>query len=210
MPLKKKWIIIGDSITDAGRTDGILPWGKGYVNLFFRWLQARFPDNDFSCFNQGICGNTIRGLNHRWERDVLSYKPDYLIVYIGVNDAHYALEELNSLDQNLDRFRDIYLSLLQKTQADSALESILITPFYCHNDQSLPIYQTVASFAEAVRTLAAESNSRLLDLHQIFTEIAQTESNFRKWSADSVHPTDLGHRLICDKLQTIVYTFLAQ
>jgi acyl-CoA thioesterase I len=210
MPLREKWIIIGDSITDARRTDGILPWGKGYANLFFQWLQTQYRHKQYDCYNQGICGNTIRGLHYRWQQDVLDLKPDYLIIYIGVNDAHQALESTENLENKVNFFQNTYLEILQKVREILSPEIVLVTPFYCHPDQSLPIYQAVTSFAEAVRTLAVNSNSQLLDLHQIFTEIAQTESNFRKWSADSVHPTDLGHRLISDKLQAIVYKFLVQ
>ncbi len=210
MPLKKKWIIIGDSISDAGCTDGILPWGNGYANYFFRWLITMYPHLNLECHNKGICGNTIRGLKHRWENDVLTLSPDYLIVYIGVNDAHQAMESPDSLENIISSFQNTYLAMLQKVQIISSPKIILITPFYCHNDQSLLIFNAVSGFAEAVRYLASETNSQLLDLNQIFAELAHKEKDFRKWSADSVHPTDLGHRLISEKLQTIASKFLPQ
>lgn len=210
MPLREKWIIIGDSITDAGRTDGLIPWGNGYAAYFFRWLTAEYSHLDFECHNQGICGNTIRGLTYRWQDDIISLKPNYLIVYIGVNDAHLALESPDSIANQVDIFQKKYLALLEKAQEYSAPKMVLITPFYCHPNQSLPIFQAVSLYAEAVRKLAAKTKSELLDLQKIFADKAQNESDFRKWSQDSVHPTDLGHRLISEKLQAIVNKFLAQ
>jgi lysophospholipase L1-like esterase len=73
---RSKLVMVGDSITDAGRArpvgegrgDAI---GKGYVMMVEALLGAVYPDQWIRVVNQGISGNTVRDLKARWQTDVL-------------------------------------------------------------------------------------------------------------------------------------------
>ena len=49
-------------------------------------LLARYTRFSLNVINTGISGNTVRGLDQRWEIDCTAHRPDILSVLIGVND----------------------------------------------------------------------------------------------------------------------------
>ena len=62
-----KLVMIGDSITDAGRTqpagEGLFgALGNGYVSLVDALLGAAYPDYGIRVVNMGTGGNTVRDL----------------------------------------------------------------------------------------------------------------------------------------------------
>lgn len=77
-----KLLMIGDSITDCGRTRPIGDiWpknalGDGYVSFVAALLSARYPAHRIRVLNMGINGNTVMDLKARWQTDVLNPKPD--------------------------------------------------------------------------------------------------------------------------------------
>ena len=91
-----KLVMIGDSITDAGRNyNAGEGWqdafGYGYVNLVNGLLMTNYTEKKIRVVNKGVNGNTIRDLKARWKEDVLDLKPDWLSIMIGINDVwrHY-------------------------------------------------------------------------------------------------------------------------
>src|SRR5579884_4100370 len=86
-----KLVLIGDSITDCGRSpageganEGI---GRGYVAQIEALLHSVYPELSIRVINKGTSGNTVRDLKARWETDVLDLKPDWLSIMIGINDV---------------------------------------------------------------------------------------------------------------------------
>ena len=76
-----KLVMIGDSITDSGRTqpvgEGLFEaHGKGYVAYVAGLLAASYPERRIRIVNMGTSGNTVRDLKARWQRDVMDLKPD--------------------------------------------------------------------------------------------------------------------------------------
>src|ERR1700677_1409337 len=89
---KTKLLMIGDSITDAGRARPIGEGrndelGRGYVALGDALLNSIYPEAAIRTINVGTSGNTVRDLKDRWQTDVLDLKPDWLSVMIGINDV---------------------------------------------------------------------------------------------------------------------------
>jgi len=77
MKLQKasKLVMIGDSITDAGRTrpvgEGLFdPLGRGYVCMVNAVLGAVYPDRGLRVVNMGCSGNTVRDLKALADRRV--------------------------------------------------------------------------------------------------------------------------------------------
>lgn len=75
-----KLVLIGDSITDCGRSpeseganDAL---GRGYVAQIEALLHVVYPALDIRVINKGTSGNTVRNLKARWQSDVLALKPD--------------------------------------------------------------------------------------------------------------------------------------
>ncbi len=81
-------LFIGDSITDVGRSredDSNL--GNGYVNLINAQLRLMHPDKTFKLLNRGNSGDRIQDLRARWETDCVTLQPDFLTIFIGINDT---------------------------------------------------------------------------------------------------------------------------
>ena len=94
MKLQKgsKLVMIGDSITDAGRArpvgEGLFdPLGRGYVCMVNALLGAVYPERGLRVVNMGCSGNTVRDLKARWQTDVFDLKPDWVSIMIGINDV---------------------------------------------------------------------------------------------------------------------------
>src|SRR5436309_12423487 len=89
---RSKLVMVGDSITDAGRARPVGEGrgdalGKGYVMMVEALLGAVYPDQWIRTVNQGISGNTVRDLKARWQTDVLDLAPDWVSIMIVANDV---------------------------------------------------------------------------------------------------------------------------
>ena len=66
-----KLVMIGDSITDMGRTPGgeglFDPLGKGYVTLVNALIGAVYPERNIRIVNRGCSGHNSRDLVNRWK-----------------------------------------------------------------------------------------------------------------------------------------------
>src|SRR5438270_4323723 len=72
-------VMTGDSITEQHL----------YSNYVEMWTVTRFPHWQLTFRNTGIGGDTSRGGNGRFARDVLRYKPTAVTVDFGMNDGGY-------------------------------------------------------------------------------------------------------------------------
>ncbi len=78
----------GDSITDAGRSIGdSADLGKGYALMAAALLGSKYPERQVTFKNRGISGNRVKDLQGRWRLDCLDLKPDWVSIYIGINDT---------------------------------------------------------------------------------------------------------------------------
>ena len=75
---KRKIVIVGDSITEAGKYPG------GYVWLLERYLSALYPDRKIKIVNAGISGNKAADMQGRFQKDAIDQKPDLVMINFGV------------------------------------------------------------------------------------------------------------------------------
>ena len=76
---KQKILFDGDSITDAGRDrNNFDSYGYGYVALVIEHLQAHHANLELQFLTRGVGGDTTRNMLERFERDVLTHKPDWV------------------------------------------------------------------------------------------------------------------------------------
>ena len=85
-------VFAGDSVTDLGRQhplgEGLFDnVGRSYVRILENMFAAFYPEVKLRITNAGIAGNTSRDLLARFDEDVVSLKPDWVSVCIGVNDV---------------------------------------------------------------------------------------------------------------------------
>jgi lysophospholipase L1-like esterase len=195
----QKLIFIGDSITDAGRTDGVGEFGgehcgDGYVARVRELLLARHPELSLDLLNRGVSGDTVRHLEARWQRDVLRQRPDWLSVKIGVNDVWRSFDGPAREAVSASEYAQTLRKLLRQS-AEQGTRLVLVTPFLIEANRAEPMRVAVEERAAIVGELAAEFSARLVALQPAFDAASQVTSP-QLWSEDRVHPSGPGHMVI--------------
>jgi lysophospholipase L1-like esterase len=196
-----KLVMIGDSITDAGRTqpvgEGLFdPLGRGYVTLVEAMIGAVYPGRGIRIVNMGTSGNTVRDLEARWQRDVIDLKPDYLSVMIGINDVWRQFDSPRQTEWHVSL--EEYDSTLRRIigQVQGELRSlILMTPFYIEANRQDPMRARMGEYGDVVRRLAPEVDATLVDTQAAFDAVL--EHYYPATLAwDRIHPNQTGHMVL--------------
>jgi lysophospholipase L1-like esterase len=187
---------IGDSITDCGRREPPhQPLGDGYVRMIHNLLQAGYPELDLKVVNKGISGDRVPDLQARWQEDAIASNPDWLFIYIGINDVWRFFEFERSEAVSLADFERIYREIL--TGADSNTQSTirLIAPYLAEKDLEDPFRKKLMDYQAVVDALGEDFNLPVIHLQPAF-DWAMLSQPADYWTADRVHPTEVGHTLI--------------
>ena len=196
-----KLIMIGDSITDAGRArpvgEGLFDAiGKGYVGNVDALLSAVYPDHFIRVVNQGVSGNTVRDLKARWQTDVLDLKPDWLSIMIGDNDVwrQFDLPRQKELHVYIEEYERTLEELVQKTKP--LLKGlVLMTPFYIESNKKDAMRATMDRYGAVVKKLAQKNDCIFVDTQAAFDEVLETfYAATIGW--DRVHPNQTGHMVL--------------
>jgi lysophospholipase L1-like esterase len=197
-----KWVMIGDSITDAGRAqpgaaEGLFdPLGRGYVTMTNALVQARYPERNIRIINVGTSGNTVRELKGRWQKDVLDLKPTWLSVMIGINDVWRQFDIPNMTEQHVlpDEYERIYDELLKQTRP--TLEGlILMSPYFVESNKTDPMRVRMAEYAAIVGKLAEKYDAVFVDMQKGIDEVlAHQHPMALAW--DRVHVNQPGHMVL--------------
>jgi lysophospholipase L1-like esterase len=203
MKLQKgsKLVMIGDSITDAGRTrpvaEGLFdPLGRGYSCLVNALLGSSYPELGIRVVNMGCSGNTVRDLKARWQTDVVDLKPDWVSIMIGINDVwrqydcplqtewHVPIKEYEAT------LRELVKSTLPKVKG-----LILVTPYYIEANRRDPMRATMDKYGAVVKKIARENKTVLVDTQAAIDKTLNTQySGTLAW--DRVHPNQVGHMVM--------------
>jgi lysophospholipase L1-like esterase len=108
-----KIIFFGDSITQAGVQAG------GYITKMKESLEKQGIKDKYQLIGAGIGGNKVYDLYLRLEEDVLSQKPDVVVIYVGVNDVWHKSSSGTGTDA--DKFEKFFVALIKKFQANGIL-----------------------------------------------------------------------------------------
>jgi lysophospholipase L1-like esterase len=177
-------VIYGDSITEQN----LYP---AYLETFFA---SRFPSKRVASFNLGWSGDTARGGNQRFERDVAPVEPTLVFVNFGMNDGGY-----KPFQQSV---YDAYLASQEELAArieEIGAREVLFTTSPIDPDQRPDgdAYNgMLARMADGVIQMGAEREIRVIDLFHPMLEVqrrAKEEKPGFTMIPDSVHPDPVGH-----------------
>lgn len=188
-----RYVFIGDSITDAGRTwSSDNPLGDGYVReLDRRFTTAGLP---VATLNTGIGGHRVDDLRRRWTADALDLRPTLLSVLVGVNDTwrRYDSDDPTSVES----YTADYDAILAEVDRDVTATIVLIEPFLVPiSDEQREWREDLDPKIEAVRALAAQRDAILVPADVELNRAAVAHGP-EAIAFDGVHPTELGHRLL--------------
>lgn len=194
-----KLLMIGDSITDCGRARPVAEGnevGNGYVSLVNALLGAAYPAHGIRVFNMGVNGNTVRDLKSRWRKDVLDQQPDWLVVFIGINDVWRQFDTPLRTEQHvlIDEYRRELDGLIR--QAIPHLQGlVLMTPYFLEPNRDDPMREAMDAYRGVVRELAATHNAVLVDT-QLAMDVLLEQTHPMALAWDRVHPNQAGHMVL--------------
>lgn len=198
---KSKLLMIGDSITDAGRAHPIGEGrndelGRGYVSLIDALLNSLHPEAAIRTINMGNSGNTVRDLKDRWQTDVLDMKPDWLSIMIGTNDVWRQFDSPRQTERHVypDEYESTLRSLVTKTRP-TVKGLVLMTPFYIEPNSADPMRAKMDQYGAMVKKIAAESDAVFIDTQAAYNAALKHQyAGNLAW--DRVHPGMTGHMIL--------------
>jgi len=173
-------LFLGGSITVGASR------GMGYVKFVENWLKAEYPDANIQIINAGVSGTGSDYGDRRYKRDVLSEKPDLVLIEFNVNDGD------NDRTENMER-------MVHKTWLNDPHTDLLI--FYTMMKRHLEYYKEgkLPPSASAHERVAAFYG--IPSLCTVYTAAAQINSGETPWdyfSPDGCHPTQNGYGFFND------------
>ncbi|MBQ3140797.1 MAG: SGNH/GDSL hydrolase family protein [Clostridia bacterium] len=190
-------LFIGDSVTDCGRNRADLyDLGKGYPKFVAQALRELYPEKQFTFINKGVSGDRTRDLLARYDADFAPHKADLISILIGINDVWRRYDQNDPTSARA--FVDNYQALLEQLKRDFPEAKILmIEPFLLHQDDSKDAWnEDFEPKLQAVHDLAADHASYFLPAHGVFDILVRNGYPSTRFSADDVHPTEEGHKII--------------
>lgn len=189
-----KVIFFGDSITRAGVNPG------GYITLMQETVRE-YTNPKYELIGAGIGGNKVYDLFLRFEDDVLSKKPDIVVIYIGVNDVWH--KQTSQTGTDLNKFTAFYIAMITKLQS-AGIKVIVCTPAVIGEriDFSNSLDGDLNQYSNTIRELAAKYNCGLIDLRKAFLDYNLNNNPENKESGilttDRVHLNPAGNKLVAD------------
>ena len=191
----QKIVMIGDSITDAGRRDAEPPYGTGYMTLVRSFVTALHPELDLTWVNKGIGGDTVRNLADRWVGDVLDEQPDVLTVMIGINDVWRRFGDRPLEAVPADEYQSTLVTLLRSVRDTRETALYVGSPYMIEANTSDPMRAAMGIYGALAKEVAEEVGAEFIDVQAAFDRVlAHSESC--DWAGDRIHPNQPGHAVI--------------
>lgn len=182
----------------------------GYVAKVKKLLGMLYPSVPVNIVNGGISGQNAELGLERLERDILSYKPDLVVVCFGLNDSAEGAERLSAYETALKK---IFVQI-----QESGAEVIFMTPNtrsdyedYRHPNETLErVIRTVSQgeregllrmFLDSARRICGEMQIPVCDCHALWEMMRQQGVDTNKLLSNEVnHPTKEMHWMFAYEL----------
>lgn len=150
-----------------------------YAALVADWWEKRFPQASFTYVNAGVGGTTSHFGLARVEEDLLSKKPDFVVIEFSVND-----------DAN-EHFKETYECLIRRIlkEDDSPAILLLHNMFYNDGKSAQKEHAQVGTYYELPCISILDS---------VYPQILNGTIERREITPDDLHPNDAGHQLLCN------------
>ena len=190
-------VFFGDSITQAG----VKP--SGYIDR----LKGMVPAEQFEFIGAGISGNKIYDLFLRVDDDVLAYKPDVVVIWVGVNDVWHKATSGTGTDP--DKFVKFYEAVVKKLQAAN-VRVVLCTPAAIGEKTDMTNQQDgdLNQYSQFIRDIALHLNLPLVDLRKAFQDYNLKNNRDNKdrgiLTTDRVHLNDAGNQFVAEQMKQVL------
>ena len=158
----------------------------------------------------GISGNKIYDLYLRLDEDVLSKKPDMVVMYIGVNDVWHKRNAGTGTDP--DKFEKFYTAIIKKLAVNN-IKAVLCTPAVIGEKTDFSNEQDgdLNKYSNIIRSIADKNNLPIIDLRKIFLDYNLKNNPSNKESGilttDRVHLNAKGNQLVAEEMLKVILAF---
>lgn len=200
-----KFLLIGDSVTDAGRArpvaEGLFnPHGTGYPNIVQGLLTSVYPDYMIRVVNMGCSGNNVRDLKARWQADVLGLKPDWVSIMIGINDIwrQFDIPQMPETHVYADEYKKTLEELIVATKP-LVKGLVIMTPVFWELNKKDAMAAQAMKYGAICKKLAEKHGVIFVDAQAYADRLLRhCHSAYIAW--DRVHPNIPGHNVLAHAL----------
>lgn len=194
-------VFAGDSVTDMGSVQPVGEGlgdnvGNGYVRAVENLLSAVYPERRIRVTNSGISGNTSRDLLARYERDVVSLKPDWVSICIGINDVWRQFDCPAMADRWVlpEEYRENIEKMIIAVK-DSVKGIFILSPYYMEPNREDTMRKRMDEYTAICAELAEKYGCRFVNFQKMYEDYFQIRhSTSIAW--DRVHPNRIGSALM--------------
>ena len=194
-------VFAGDSVTDMGSVQPVGEGlgdnvGNGYVRAVENLLSAVYPELRIRVTNSGISGNTSRDLLARYERDVVSLKPDWVSICIGINDVWRQFDCPAMADRwgLPEEYRENIEKMIIAVK-DSVKGIFILSPYYMEPNREDTMRKRMDEYTAICAELAEKYGCRFVNFQKMYEDYFQIRhSTSIAW--DRVHPNRIGSALM--------------
>ena len=189
-------VFLGDSITAQGAGE------KGYVTLFRQAIEKARPDSGIKVIGAGIGGHKVPNLEARLDKDVLSHKPNVVVIYIGINDVWHSTKGQGT---EIGAYETGLRSLVKRCN-DAGARVVLSTPSVIDEktDGSNSLDKMLDEYSAVSRKVVMETGATLLDLRAAFMANLKEYNTANEpkgiLTGDGVHLNDAGNRFVAVRM----------
>lgn len=191
----EKIAFLGDSITANGARK------NGYVTLVMNALKEQ--NLDLTHVPAGKGGHKSNNMLERLDSDVLSKKPQWMLLSCGVNDVwHYKLKLGNRTFEGvpLEDYKKNITAIIDKTQA-AGVKIMVLTSTMIGEDPASELNQNLIPYNDFLRQIAREKGCLLADLskdmHEALKQIPD-EVGKAKMFGDPKYERNIKNKLTSD------------
>jgi len=184
-------ILFGDSLTDAK---------NGYASM----LQQILLKRGITVINAGRGGDKTPWALTRLEQDVISRKPDALLIAFGGNDSVIGRGEWHNEPRiSPVTFKENIRWIIHLSQHCVQKFSIMTQHFRIEGPKYHEFGDIRGEYILGAREVADDTGSRLIPLDTVFRRLweqhlSEVSPEGFLYTRDGYHPTPQGHRIIAD------------
>lgn len=180
LPPNRNVVLLGDSITSDG----------AYGQIMQDLIDERFSGRGVRILARGANGETARGAHRRIERDVAAWRPAWVVLNFGINDARYGYTP----EQFLAHTKSL-LDAIQKATGGTRIA--IASPFYSDRKSPLPHME---DYVQGLKQLAEETGHLYIPLWEETQGIGDQLPEGINTGTDPLHPNPISHWAIAQSL----------
>lgn len=169
--------VIGGSITQGSSASN---QNNCYASLLKKWWEDTFPNAEIEFVNAGVGGTSSYLGVHRVGTDLLSYKPDFVVVEFSVNDGNNIF------------YKKSYDNLVRRILKEENAPAVLLLFMTMEDGTSAQDNDSLIGFQYGLPMISYRN--------AVLQEIEEGAFTWKDISPDNIHPNDRGHAIVGELL----------